>query len=240
MNPFKIAILFLLIFITGFAQDFKKIENQWCKEFEVLHNFKMEEFEKTEAQNRKIVKLMLQVFKKYPKSMQYPFEKLENGFVSISISENKKLRIFSWDNMLGGTGRENINICQLVDKSQNCAAEINQVSNIDNVYWINSNVQNLYLILSSQKLSNPIHGFFASSLQINAGCKITENVKIFKTATKELSEIGVSYSIFENENEANISYIKDILYIPIVLQNGKLTDRFLKYRLRKGVFYFEK
>ncbi len=221
-----------------FAQDFNKIDRQLGKEFEVLSRYTPFEFEKTEAQNKKIIKLIFQILKKYPKSIQYMFKQL--AFVKISTSENKKIRIFSWDNMLSGTGRENINIFQFVDNNQNCVGQLDQYGSIDKIYSISFGSKNVFLMISQQKLSNPIRGLFASALQINSNCTFTEKCKIFKTPKKTYNQIDVNYSIFENDNNAYINFTNNILYIPLVLENGKLTNKFLKYKLKEGSFYFEK
>lgn len=238
-----IIISFVIFSITiSYAQDYQKIENQIYDEFNKLQSFGIgDSFDKIDAQNQKITELLLNVFKKYPQSINYPFEKLGDLFLSITESENKKLRIFSWDDMTGGTGRTNINLYQYSFKNQNCFGIINHSGNIENIYNIYSNKnKDLYLVLSSGKLSNPLRGICAFSIDISSDCITRTDLEIFKTSKKSISKINLSYSTFENDDEANFIFEKDILSVPIVLKNGKITNRFLRYRLKNGIFYFEK
>jgi len=72
---------------------------------------------------------------------------------------------------------------------------------------------------------------------------LNDTLKLFKTKTNLLNEIEVNFDFFSvvQRPERPLRLIKydpdkKIIYIPIVLENGKVTDRYILYQF-KGQYF---
>lgn len=185
-----------------------------------------------------------------PSSLDYKFQALMDSRACIvTTSKDGLFRIYSWDDQLGGTMRFFQNIFQFKSDGQVFTKsyetkEGDSGSFYSTMYTFYANNLTYYLAInnsigSSKDLSQTIKVFSIDNKQLN------DTVRLIKTSSGLRNKINVGFDFFSvvDRPERPIQLIKydenkNIIYIPIVLENGKVTDRFILYQFNGQ--YFEK
>lgn len=208
---------------------------------------------------------MLQYIKGNPETLKHPFKSLVDGhFCFVTTSPDKALRIYSWDTELGGTMVQFSSIRQyqtnagiFCDSSiQNL--EVDDTTDLnpdeDDSYDPGTFCSAIYRLKSVNKtyylaIKNGIYSTKDSSQAVE--CYTIENDKLIdannliKTSKGMTNKIYVSFDFFTvvDRPERPLELIKfdekkKIIYIPIVYENGKVTEKFITYKFN-GI-YFER
>ena len=179
---------------------------------------------------------------KFPSTLDYPFQSLiDSNSCSIVTSADGKFRIYSWDTWLGGTMHFFKNIiqfklgdkvyCKKIDCGEDCPSGF-----YSQIFTLTAESKTYYLainnsIYSTKDASQSIKVFAIENNSLN------DTLQLFKTKTELLNIIDVNFDFFSvvNRPERPLRLIKydaekKIVYIPIVTENGKVTDRFILYQ----------
>jgi hypothetical protein len=186
----------------------------------------------------------------YPKTLTYKFKLIDTPLCIITSSDSI-FRIYTWDDMLGGTERFNANIFQFnaAGKVQSCKFKINSkdedrlayvTNECDYIYTLKSGDKKYYLVTLSDKWSgrDRYEGIIAFKINISG----LDTAQIIKTNTGLKNSIGYSYDFFSKNSENSISYNDDTknIYLPIVLNdangNGRKTNKYMVYHFN-GQFF---
>jgi hypothetical protein len=112
------------------------------------------------------------------------------------------------------------------------------------IFTVIINNQPFYLAITNGVFSNKSMMQQISTFNIKEN-QLIDTVKIFKTKTKKLNNISVEFDFFTVADRPErplelISYDgkKKIIYIPVVNNNGKVSNKNILYQLKGGYFEF--
>lgn len=202
----------------------------------------------TEEGSDAFAKLFFEAIQKNPKSLEFSFERLQNETdIRIETSIDNKLRIYSWDNIQGGTMRFFDQIVQYKSNSKiksnlKIAAEDSQ-SLVSKIYSVKNNKEEtIYLTINNAVLSTSLVSQSVFAFKI--GKENLESVKIFKTKTQSLSYITCEFDFFSvvdrPERPVELITLKNnILNIPLINEKGTVTNKNLIYKWNGTNFKYE-
>lgn len=171
----------------------------------------------------------------------------------IVTSDDHLFRIYSWDTWQGGTMHDFENVFQYKSEEKVYSkliyesaddSEKDYIPYYSELFTLRANNKTYYLaiangIYSSKDLGQSIKIF---TIENNT---ISDNARIIKTKSGLTNSISVDFDFFSvvDRPERPLKLIKydadkKIIYIPIVLENGKVTNRFIRYKFTGQ--YFEK
>ncbi len=171
--------------------------------------------------------------------------------INIVTSADNLLRIYSWDTWLGGTMHifENIfqfksadNIYTKFNSETSTFGEDEYVPFYSQIFSLNENNKKYYLavengIYSTKDVSQSIKAFAIENNSLN------DTLKLFKTRTEMLNKLEVNFDFFSvvDRPERPVRLIKydpkkKIIYIPITLENGKISENFILYKFTGQYF----
>lgn len=181
-------------------------------------------------------------------TLNYPFEKLQKeNALKMATSADKKLRVYSWDNNLGGTMRFFNQIYQF-NANGNITFNESQASNDSQAYFSkiytiqNKNNESIYLVISNSILSSKYSVQHINAYKI--GTENLQNVAVFKTKTNTLDKISVEYDFFSVVDRPErpvelITYGNNILKIALVDDKQNVTSKNLIYEWNGDVFLYK-
>lgn len=206
---------------------------------------------KRELANKEFKEKLFKYVSSNPNTLTYNFDSLRKLNIKIITSNDNLFRIYSWDTWLGGTMSDFDNIYQY--KSTNSTIvklqdDINQFRKSDytpfysQIFTLATNNKTYYLainngIYSSKDASQSIKVYAIDNNML------VDTIKLFKTNSNVLNEINVYFDFFSvvDRSERPLRLIKyntdkKKLYIPIVLENGKVTKRYIIYKFTGKYF----
>lgn len=187
-----------------------------------------------------------------PATLAHPFDSLRKTHIDIVTSEDGLLRIYSWDTWLGGTMHHFENVFQFraggkvssraVYASDPHGAEY--VPFYSQLFTLKANGKTYYLAVYNGIYSNRDASQSVRVFAIENG-RLNDRVRLFKTGSGLVDAIEVPFDFFSvvDRPERPLRLIKydpgqKLLYIPVVVEDGRVTDRFIVYRFTGT--YFEK
>ena len=252
-------ILALLLLVTPilFAQikSPKEIERDLKQAYQKILSARFEEddyyFEKVDSLNVKFRDMLSEYTSLYPETLVYPFDSLKESKIDIVNSEDGLLRIYSWDTWAGGTFHFFENVFQYRSEGKVFSKVYFDIPSNDQVIYIP-----FYSQIFSLKTKNKIYylainnGIYSAkdasqSIQIFAieNNEINDRVELIQTKEGMVNSIGVMFDFFSivNRQERPFQLIKydpksKIIYIPIVLDDGKVTDQYNVYQFNGKYF----
>lgn len=259
----RLVLLYILLFFVVTPLTAQKrwvsceeIENLLIKSYsKLLYYYDTHQQDSLLAQNSEFFDSLKFYTKYYPETLSYPFKKLKDSTgVFIASSKDSLYRIYSWDTWRGGTWRMYENIYQFKSKGevrsvymildfQDSAAQYPQGSLYSEIFSFTHNDTTYYLAVSNDQFSGKdckqkIEVSFIAQGKIN-------DIKLFKTKTGVRNILGFSYDFFSvaDRPERPLKLIRfdeetKTVNIPVVLEGGKVTDRFIRYQFTGS--YFEK
>ena len=247
MKFFLIIILFISVIEKTFTQVIteKQIENELINSYKKILDCRFGdtfEWDSLEHLNKKFSNSIKEYTWKYSNTIDSKFDSLKSKYIYIVDSDDKLFRIYSWDTWLGGTMHDYRNIFQyksganVFTKFNNDS--INYVEDIyipyySEVYTLQSKNKTYYLaisngIYSTKDLGQSIKIFTIENKQL------VDTVKLIKTKNGFINSIDIFYDLFKNDikDYKLIKYDKEkkIIYIPVIYENGKITNRFILYK----------
>lgn len=232
------------------ANDYKKL---WSySSYSDEHNDDSDKFEKLQDYTN-IFTQNLEETLNNNKSLACNWKKLqsEDSSISIKTSDDKRLRIFSWDKGTGGTLHEFDGLIQYVDNQKNIHVKSN---NLIQAWGLeikqmpiseSKNSSPVYIIKDFARYSSKYHGQGVFLLQIQG--ETLAKPKLIKTKQGFTNSLGFSYDNFSipDNVDANeliqIDPIKKTISIPVVIENdkypeGEVTKRRIVYQYQNKFF----
>ena len=244
-----LSILALIVSACKQGTTEKQIEADLVESYKsILDRFELENWEGLDVENKAFKEKLLDYASNYPATLTYEFDSLKKVFY-IASSDDGLFRIYSWDTRQGGTMCDFENVFQFKsgNKVYAQAAEVGEsIINpfCSEIFTLNANGKTYYLavnnhILSSKDLCQSIKAFTVENSSLN------ETVELFKTETELLNEINICFDFFSVADRPErpfrlIKYDPDekIVYVPVVLNSGKVTDRFTLYQFDGEYFQY--
>jgi hypothetical protein len=250
-----LTLLFLTTNLFGQTKTIQEIEKDLQQSYKKILSDRFDTdtlaWDKLETDNKIFKEKIINYTSNYPSTLTYNFDSLRKENIDIVSSEDNFLRIYSWDTWLGGTMHDFENIFQFksgeriyskVNYDTATVGEGDYGPFYSQIFTLKANNKTYYLAVNNGIFSTKDASQSIKAITIENNSLI-DTLKLFKTKTELLNEIDVSFDFFSVVNRPErplrlIKYNKDkkIIYIPIVLENGKVTDRYILYQF-KGKYF---
>ena len=190
---------------------------------------------------------LLSDLKHNPSTLECDFESFNDSIGKIVTTNDGQFRIYSWDTLTGGTMNNYKNIFQFKSGDKVYAMDIDYGEGdmgtyFTNVYSLVSNNKKYILALASGTESSRFEYEFITVYCISDST-LNDKVPLFKTSNGLKNSLTCEYdvsSVMNGDEEANhlIKYDKDkrILYVPIILEDGRITNNFTSYQFNGQYF----
>lgn len=259
-------IFYCLLGGTLCAQDMAAVEKDLVKSF-VKINYWWEVSRGEYKINNKIdadsmqwkcdsdfIRKLLYYTNKYHSSLTYPFKILQDSGVGVLTSADSLFRIYNWNTQLGGTEVFYNTIFQYkvedgvkaysITGSEPGREGVSPDFDYDTIYTFKANTNTYYIVPLGGKYSTKDY-YDAVKIYSIANGKLNDTVHLIKTKTGIKNSIGYDYILnFEDpEKDFYVHAIHfnpndSIIYIPLVTEEGRKTNRFIRYKFTGR--YFEK
>jgi hypothetical protein len=174
---------------------------------------------------------------------------IDSNAFEIVTSEDSLFRIYSWDTWTGGTMHFFNNVFQYSYNGK-IKTEFLELDEGDpsgfysDIFTLRSGAKTYYLAINNGMYSSKDVGESIRVFAIENGV-LNKNVKLIKTTTGMTGTIEVYFDFFSGVDRPErpvrvIKYDKNkkIIYIPVVYEDGKVTNKFIQYKFNGN--YFEK
>jgi len=247
-----IFILTLLVCNKTFSQtkDIALQESRCIKLYSALTSFIREDHDSVSFYSNKFENVFTSLIQNNPATLQYSFKRLtDSNFCRINTSDDGNLRIYSWDTWTGGTMHIFRNIYQwkangkvftrIVKYGEGDAGNF-----CSKIFTVNITNKPYYLAITNGIFSTRDAIQSISAYTIN-NSKLADAVGLFRTKTKKLHTIDVSFDFFSvvDRPERPLELItydnkQKIVYIPVVDNKGQVTTKNILYQLKGDHFEF--
>ena len=247
----KVILLFLLFTGTVFSQK-KSLSKQEHELVLLYQKMRLESFSNDIDVRFDSLEIHSQLFKKKffsfieanPETLTYDFKALKKENINIVTSEDKVFRIYSWNTYLGGTMKDFEAIFQYRNHEKTycnnnfsiAAEDDTYIPFYSQIFTLKTKSQTYYLVIengiySSKDCSQSIRIYHLDKNNP------MQPVSLIKTKSGLTASINVYFDFLSVVNRPErplelIKYDKEnrIIYIPIVFENGQVTDKFLRYQ----------
>ena len=215
-------------------------------------NAKIHKEDSVDKANKVFQRALTVVASKYPASLGYPFQRLKQAGLLIATSGDGRFRVYSWDEEGGGTMHFFLNVYQWLSGQKVYAKAVDADSTNEGdpgvfctpIYTLHTPANTYYLVVNGV-----IYSTSGSYESIQAYCidkqSLNDSVRIFKTQSGLENSIGFDYDFFSvvDRPERPIHLIEfdpitKIVRIPIVIEHGAVTHRWILYKWTGN--YFER
>lgn len=245
-------ILFLLVTKDLYSQNARNTEIQLNRAFKKIaewsdDKYGNQSYDSLSLFNNQFEKLALNLLNKNSETLRMKFNQLTKIGLQITTSEDGLLRIYSWDDQTGGTMRRFRNIYQIKSASITKAftkADEDDLANLK-IYDLIINNRKYYLLSRFFTGSTALFHFKLQLLSIEKD-KLNDKAKLIitKTGLKNnlIYEVDYSASLNRNSNDKlehfypNYNHDKKEISIPLLLADGKFTNKRIIYRLCGNYF----
>src|SRR5690606_16273237 len=220
-----------------------KIHKAILKAFENDRNYSL-----IVINSKKFTDSIIHLIKNNPNTFNYSFELLQKeNAIDLISSDDNRLRVYSWNNHLGGTMRFFNQIFQFKSSEQITAdvhlAEKDPQAFFSKIYTVqNKNNENIYLVISNSILSSKYSVQHINAYKIDTGN--LGKIPIFKTKTSTLDQISVEYDFFSVVDRSErpvelITFENDILKIAFIDNKQNVTNKNLIYEWNGKLFNYK-
>ena len=258
----KLCILIILCLCSTFlyGKDLRTIEKELLKDLRKISYWK--DFEAADSTispwdslskaNENFNKKLLYYTSQEPSTLTYSFPELQKEHLIITTSKDKAFRIYSWDTDEGGSMRFFQNIFQfkigikVVSKNSDEQLDEGDPGGFySEIFMLKTGGKTYYLAIFNAVYSSKdcYQGLQAFSIELNT---LNFNAKIIKTQTGVKNKIGFNFDFFSvvDRKERPLRLIsfdenEKIFRIPIVWENGKVTNKQITYKF-DGKFFVKR
>ena len=248
-----LTVLFLTTKLFSQTMTVEQLENDLHNTYSKLLSYRFGDsivWDSIETENIIFRNKIVKYTSMNPLTLTYRFDSLRHDNIDIVSSKDKLFRIYSWDTWLGGTMHNFENVFQYkIDDKVYSKVYLDSTEYgegyapfYSQIFTLNTNKKTYYLavyngIYSTKDASQSIKIFTIENRSLN------DSVKLIKTKGGLVNSIDVSFDFFSvvDRPERPLRLIKydneqKIIYIPIVYENGKVTDRFILYKFTGQYF----
>jgi hypothetical protein len=260
MKPLFTTI-FVFLFVSSFGQTQNTVEQKLLGRFErILYwsdfqgdNKNISVYDSLFHANDQFEKTLLNLTSKDPLTISFDFKKLKDQGLSISTSDDGLFRIYSWDTWTGGTMHFQQNIFQYKSGDKVFSKIIQDSLSEEDHYSVNWYIKIFTIKTSIQTFYLGLYDCTYSTKDAYQGVKVftikdtilNDSFKLIRTGSGIKNNLGFYYNFFSVVDRKErpiimISYDKETktLKIPVVLEEGKVTNRFIIYKFTGR--YFER
>lgn len=252
-----LALCFVTIKIFAQTKTCGQIEDELHQSYKKILSYRFGtatiEQDSLEAENEIFRNKIGLYTSKFPLTITCSFDSLKKDNIDIVTTDDKLFRIYSWNTWLGGTMHDFGNVYQYKSAGQVYSktiyipeADSDYVPFYSQIFTLKANSKIYYLavyngIYSTKDASQSIRVFTINNESLNS------TTKLFKTKEGFTNSIEVTFDFFSvvDRPERPLRLIKydrnsRTIYIPIVLKNGKVTERYILYKFTGQYFEYIK
>ena len=259
----KIKALFTFIVLcnsalSAFAQNTEAIEADLLKSFRQIKYWDAKISDTTlkaedslDKANDSFTTKLQQVTEQTPATLKYSFSLLRKEYLNICTSADGLFRIYSWDTEGGGTMHEFENVMQYKARKTTYSIIVSDtplnsvekyVPYYSKIYSFMNNGKTYYLSIFEGVYCSGCRGAGIQIFTIENG-KLNDDVKLFKTKTGLHSQLYYEYDLYSVINQKvkpkiTFNLNTKILHLPVVIEQGKVTRRYITYKFTGK--YFER
>lgn len=202
--------------------------------------------------NQRFKDLLLDYTSSYGQSITSSFKDLSEMGLIVSTSEDGLFRIYSWDTLDGGTMHNFEKVFQFKDHGKVISTVIDAPTEYDagnyctQINDITVEKKRYYLVQTIAVGSSAvtIHNIKIYSID---DAKINDDAKLIKTKSGIQNQLGYTVDLtmfpmaWEDIPDFTINYDKKkkIIILPLIKENGKITNKKIKYQF-KGQYFQKK
>lgn len=249
-----IAIFCFLSSVTILAQkkenqqnemELQKIENRLVYYFDKVNYFRFDSLGQLEVNSTDSIEnynyfLLMEFVNalKLDERMEFQFRKLKS-FMKILGSADKKLRVFSWNTMMGGT-EEWYNAvlqyrtdsgCKIKYKNwRDSSQEYFSFPIYKDLFTFPTLRDTLYLAIYHYKMMNTLLAQGVCAFKVENG-ELYDDERIFNTGKRKMNSIDFEYNS-NSTNTMNLILFDEkskTIKVPVVTKEGKVTSKYLNY-----------
>ena len=255
----NISVLLLLL-LSGFvkAQNASKTEQQLHKalfKINYWHFYYTEHeadvaLDSLEEANNRFQKLLLNVTNNNPATLRASFKSLQDSGLTIVSSPDSSFRIYSWDTWTGGTMHFFRNVYQYKTPTQQvfskvfvAAGEEDPGCTFLSLQQVTANNKNYYLAFSRSILSR---GMFYEKVKVFSidSLRLNDNARLIRTQTGLKNQLGYEVDLTSGSNidhevpswEMDYDTATKTISLPVILDNGRVTARRIRYKFNGTCF----
>jgi len=246
-----LSLLLIPVFAYPQKQSLKQIELDLLKASNKLFSFYQPyESDSLDKYSEQLRIKTIEVLSKNPATLKYPFQMLiDSNAFEIVTSEDSLFRIYSWDTWTGGSMHFYDIIYQFSSKAKVYTEPLvldegDGGAFYSDIFMLRNGAKTYYIAVSNASFSSKDAVQSIEVFSIENGV-LNKNVKLFKTAEGMTGSISVEFDFFSvvDRPERPLKLIKydknkKVIYIPVVYEGGKVTNKFIQYKFNGK--YFEK
>lgn len=234
-------LVFLLLVTPGFTQTLPEIEKDLVETYAQITSFHDSSSDSVEYHNKRFDQKIITYLEKHPNTLKYAFPQLSKECF-VATSADGRFRIYSWDTFLGGTAPDFGSIIQyaagdkvLISKlfvGPGFYAEIHTLKTRNKTYYI-ANRHNIF------STSDSGQSLLAYTIENGA----VHPVELFKTVENLSKSVAFEFDFFSvvDHPERPLKLIKydekkKIFYLPVIADDGAVTELFTQYRFNGKYF----
>lgn len=231
------------------TKDIASQENIFVNLYSKL-SFVQSDYDSILIYSEKLGKEFTSFIRANPTTLNYSFRKLiDSNNCHVKTSSDRNFRIYSWDTWTGGTMRIFNEIYQWRDKGKVFTkvptyTDGDPGSFCSKIFTVTINNKPYYLAVTNGIYSSK-DAMQSISVYTIENNKLTDTVKLFKTKKERLNRIDVEFDFFSvvDRPERPLELItydnkQKIIYIPVVGDKGKVTNKNILYQLKGRYFEF--
>lgn len=260
LTVFLSLILTLFFSADLYAQDKEVIQEKilfYLSETKRL-KYSLDDYDSLDWTNAQLMSYLRDISKN-PATLQYSFDDMALQGMNIVTSEDKKLRIYSWDTETGGTMRFFNELIQYRTSNGAESYVLNDVNIRDAEEQPNNGESFIKLYQIQTKNQSSIYlGFYVSigsTRDIVKGVKVftiddnrlNDSIRVFQKANEQLNNVSYyfDYHLSRNrsgklKNDIYLSKEKQELYVPVVNEDYAITNKSLVYKFNGKKFVYDK
>lgn len=251
------AIIIIASSLCSFGQETKEIEKTLIEAFSRINYWSNSSQDISGDSlinaNNTFEELLLKYTSSNNETLSYKFKSLSESGVTISTSKDNRFRIYSWNTLTGGTMRFYRNVFQFMGGKKVYSKTLQAYQTDDNpdclyhqIDDVRANNKNYYI---TQNISIESSSLYYHNVKIFCidGSRLNDTTKLIKTKTAMRNELGyevdlqtaaISHSEYPNLELMYIKYDdkKQIIYIPLIDENGRVTKKKIKYKFNGRYF----
>jgi len=226
-----------------------KVENELLTDFKKIAGWRFSEkegyYDSVLNANDVFTKKLLTFIKKYPSTIEHPFEKMIEEGLDVATSKDGNFRIYSWDTWTGGTMHVFDNLFQIRDKNKVYTKYFldeegtDSKSYYDSIYQMKIGNETIYLATDYTIGSTRDKGGSIKLFRITNGQ--LKDANIIKTGTGLHNSIHYYYdAVLVDHKQAwpscYFNAAEQMILIPLIYEDGKPSGKFIKYKFNGKVF----
>lgn len=246
---FFVVTIFICNKAFSQTKDIASQENRFVNLYSKLFSFVQSDYDSILLYSEKFGKEFTSFISANPTTLNYSFRKLiDSNNCHIKTASDGNFRIYSWDTWTGGTMRIFNEIYQWRDKGK-VFTKVPTYTDGDP----GSFCSKIFTVIIKNKpyylaVTNGIYSSKDAIQSISVYAidnKLVDTVKMFKTKKALLNRIDVEFDFFSVVDRPErplelIAYDKKqkIIYIPVIGDKGKVTNKNILYQLKSRYFEF--